>query len=112
MNNVLKVVKFVLSTGLIQDIFLAERNHGAGKGDDKLAEVLDKMPSLDSELQSSVSSSELADAAHELVDALVDVLNAIGVLDNVPGYKVDIVALANAAVRLVKAVNKLAELFR
>lgn len=111
MKNILKVVRFIVSTGVLNSIFGAEASHGKGKGDDKLSEVLGGLGSLGNVIKPGVSGSDLAEAAKELIESLVDVLNALGILDNTPGYDIDLKKIVPAAVRLVKAVQLVADLF-
>ncbi len=107
MKKFLKLVFGVVLPG----VFEAEANNGSGKGEEKLKEVLDKVTKVPFSLPEDLDIEEVAGDVKELVNAVVDVLNALGVLDDEPGIDVDLADLIPAVVRFARAAQAVLDLF-
>jgi hypothetical protein len=93
---------------VVGEVLSVEKIFGAGKGAEKKDEAVKGV----SDTLESQGFSKIADALDEvaaLIEAVVEVLNALGMLDDEPGLDVDYNRLIPAAKSVFSAVADLAD---
>ena len=111
-SKFLKVLKFALKN-VVPVVFAVEGMPAVATGAEKLAEALWRINGSEAPGDvEGVDPDALAVAAKDLINAVVAALNAIGALDDKPGFEVDFGKLVSSAIGLATAIAKLASLLK